>query len=1121
MKARVEQPGTKSLEDFSPLSPVQETPDFPATGADPENSPARAQQIDRSERGGEIPLSFAQERMWFFEQLGGNKPVNNIAVRLDIDGPLETDALESAATELVRRHENLRTVFLKREGRPVGKVMPATPVPIVQQDLTEFPESERERASIRIAEATARDVFDLASVPLFRLLLLRLGPERHWLIVTAHRIASDDVSMSIICRELAAIYQAQIEGRDHGLPALPVQYRDYAGGPRSEYESDCTYWQQKLGGKLPVLDLPTDRPRPPIQIYNGDTVSFTIPVELVRRLEAVAQREDVTLWTLGLAAFEVVLHRYSGQEDIVVGTVASGRTQPDIEHRIGTFTNTLALRTSVSGETTFRDFLRSVHKVALEAFGHQQFPFEKLLEVLQVERDLSRPPLFQVMFTMRDEPLAGVTFGGTPARPEAIHTGTAKHDLTLWIEQDEGGWSGYVEFNPDLFDSSTIQRFCGHFEAVLRGITESCDTRIASLPLLTAAESEEILVRWNATEAPYPNDRCVGELFEEQARRTPDAIAAAFEDDQLTYRELNRRANAVAAYLRSMGAGPEARVGICVHRSLEMLVGLLGILKSGAAYVPLDPAYPKERLTFMVEDSQLHALITGKGLAAEFEGAPTRVVCIEAIAPAEADEAPPGSVTSDNLAYVIYTSGSTGKPKGVMIRHRNVVNFFTGMDQVLGAGPGTWLAVTSICFDISVLELLWTVTRGFKVVIQSDSRGPQRIGESGGPVEGYSIPEQIRRHGITHFQCTPSLMGMLLQEKGATEALASIKKVLLGGEAVTPALLDQLHGPERIINMYGPTETTVWSTSQPIQPGHPVTIGRPIANTSIYILDRFQAPVPIGIPGELHIGGAGVVRGYLNRPELTAERFIANPFGKSGERIYRTGDLARYRADGAIEFLGRLDHQVKLRGFRIELGEIETALRQFPGIRESVVVVRELSASDKRLAAYLVADASIEAVQLRRTLKEKLPDYMVPSFYTFLEKMPLTPNGKIDRKALPDPEGLHATTATAFVAANTDAERKIAEIWRELLQVEKVGLNDNFFDLGAHSLLMVQAQARISEAFGVDLPVIRLFQYPTVSALAKLLSDAPCERVVFDKVQARARKQRQVFARRAGTEVAA
>jgi amino acid adenylation domain-containing protein len=1116
MKARVEQPGTESFEDFSPLTAAQETFSLPATGVDSPNPPARAQQISRSESGDEVPLSFAQERMWFFEQLEGNKAVSNIAVRLEMDGPLETTALESAATELVRRHESLRTVFLKRDGRPLGKVMSATQVSIVQQDLTEFPESERERAAIRIAEATARDVFDLATAPLLRLLLLRLGPERHCLIVTAHRIASDDVSMSIICRELAALYRAQIDGRDHGLPAWPVQYREYVRRQHSEFDRDGNYWRQKLGGKLPVLDLPTDRPRLPIQTYKGGIVPFTISADLARQLEVVARREDVTLWTLGLAALTVVLHRYSGQEDIIVGTVAS--RQRDTEDLIGAFTNTLALRTSVSGETTFRHFLRSVHEAALEAFGHP-FPFEKLLEVLPVERDLSRPPLFQVMFTMREELSEAIAFGGKQARLEAIHTGTAKHDLTISIEHGEGRWSGYAEFNSDLFDPSTMQRFCGHFETVLRGMVESCDTRIASLPLLTPAESEQILVSWNATETPYPKDRCVGELFEEQARRTPEAIAAAFEDDQFTYRELNRRANAVAVYLRSIGAGPEARVGICVHRSLEMLVGLLGILKSGAAYVPLDPAYPRERLTFMVEDSQLHALITEKALAGEFDSAPTRVVCIEAIEPSETDEAPTGSVTPDDLAYVIYTSGSTGKPKGVMIRHRNVVNFFTGMDQVPGATPGVWLAVTSICFDISVLELLWTVTRGFKVVIQSDSRGPQRSGEA--PVEGYSIPEQIRRHGITHFQCTPSLMAMLLQEKGATEALASIQTVLLGGEAVTSALLDQLHGPQRIINMYGPTETTVWSTSQPIQPGHPVTIGRPIANTSIYILDRFQQPVPIGVPGELHIGGAGVVRGYLNRPELTAERFIPNPFGKPGERIYRTGDLARYRADGAIEFLGRLDHQVKLRGFRIELGEIETALRQLPGVRASVVVVRELSASDKRLAAYLVADAPIEAAHLRRTLKEQLPDYMVPSFYTFLDKMPLTPNGKIDRKALPDPEGLRSAKATAFVAANTDVERKIADIWRELLRVEKVGLNDNFFDLGAHSLLMVQAQARISEAFGVDLPVIRLFQYPTVSALAKLLSDAPCERVAFDKIQARARRQRQVFARRPGAEVVA
>ncbi|HMJ66694.1 MAG TPA: amino acid adenylation domain-containing protein [Candidatus Binatia bacterium] len=1108
MKAKVEQPLRES--DFGPLPPTPEGTRFENLTAT-EGPPLFESRLSRDNAGDdEVTLSFAQERMWFFEQLEGSKPVNNISFRFEVEGTLDVDAFEWAATELVRRHESLRTAFLKREGKPVGKVMPASRVAVVKQDLTQFPESERERAATRIAEAAARDAFDLKTGPLVRLQLLRLAPERQWLIVTAHQLACDTRSIPTICRDLGALYEAKREGCDANIAPLRTRYSEYARRQRSEFGSkeDLNYWQQKLGGKLPVLDLPSDRPRPSVQTYNGGVVPFTISAELTRRLEEIAKREDVTLRVLLLAAFSALLHRYSGQEDIVVGTAVDARAQEETKELIGMFANTVALRTSVSGEMSFRELLRLTGETVSGADAHQQFPFEKLVETLQVERDLSRSPVFQVMFAMQDAACERPAFAETRVRVHPIHTGVSKYDLTMSVENGAEGLCGNVEFNSDLFDGSTIQRFCGHFEILLGGVAQNFDARIGALPLLTPGERGQILVTWNGTEMPYAKNRCVHELFEEQVRRTPDAVAAAFEDKDLTYAELNRRANAVAAHLRSLGAAPELRVGICVHRSIEMLVGLLGILKSGAAYVPLDPAYPKERLTFMLEDAQIHALLTEESLAGEFSDAQTKVVPIEKIAPSDGDNNPVGGATSENLAYVIYTSGSTGKPKGVMIRHRNVVNFFTGMGEVVGKTSGVWLAVTSICFDISVLELLWTVTRGFKVVIQSDSRK-----EAATSTEGFSIPEQIRRHSVTHFQCTPSLMGMLLQEKGAPEAVGSVNTVLVGGEAVTSALIEQIHGPQRVINMYGPTETTVWSTSQVLEHGKPITIGRPIANTTIYILDRFQQAVPVGVPGELHIGGAGVGRGYLNRPELTAERFIQNPFGEPDERIYRTGDLARYRADGTIEFLGRLDHQVKLRGFRIELGEIEAALRRFPGVREAVVVVRELNANDKRLAAYLVADAPIEATQLRRALKEKLPDYMVPSFYTSLAKMPLTPNGKIDRKALPEPDGLRATSTTAFVPAKSDAQRKIADIWRELLHVEKVGLNDNFFDLGAHSLLMVEAQGRISKAFGVEIPVIRLFQYPTVSALAKLFDDSPGEKVAFDKIQARARMQRQMFAR--------
>jgi amino acid adenylation domain-containing protein len=1072
---------------------------------------------------GDVPLSFPQEQLWFLEQLHPGRVVNHIAFRLEIEGTLDVAALERAATDLVRRHQIFRTAFAKSDGRPAANVLPPEPVTIVLQDLTQFPVSERERAAVRIAEAAARTPFDLTIGPLLRMEALKLAPEHHWLIFTLHHLAGDGSSITILVRELAALYEASLGGKSAALEPLPLQYQDFARRQRAEFErgamnGDLAYWREKLSGKLPVLDLPGDRPRPPVQTWNAAIVPVSFSADLVEGLAATAARENVTVDTVLLAAFKALLHRFSGQEDIIVGTIVHGRMPEEARDLIGPFENILALRTTVAGEMPFRELLARVSETRMSADAHQQCPFEKIVDLLPLERDLSRSPVFQVMFTFREEASKTPAFGGAQARMQKVHTGAGKCDLTMSLTKTEDALAGYLEFNSDVFDRAMVERVCAHYETLLDGLVANCETTVATLPLLTSAEREQLLAAWNATETPYSRDRCIHELFEEQVRRAPDEPAVVFEDQELSYRELNYRANAVAAHLKGLGAGPEARIGICMNRSIEMLAGLLGILKAGAAYVPLDPAYPKERLALMIEDAQVHALLTEETLAGGFESWPAKVVLMESISSKALEECPASGATSENLAYLIYTSGSTGRPKGVMIRHRNVVNFFTGMDAVLGPKPGVWLAVTSICFDISVLELLWTVTRGFKVVIQSDEGGLRATAarQADGSVTGYDIPAQIKRRGITHLQCTPSLMGMLLQENGAREAIASVNTVLLGGEALTASLLDQLEGVPRIINMYGPTETTVWSTSEVVQRGAPVTVGRPMANTTIYILDRFQQPVPIGVPGELYIGGEGVVRGYWNRPELTAERFVPNPFAPQ-VRLYRTGDLARYRPDGRIEFLGRLDHQVKLRGFRIELGEIEAALRQMPGVRESVVVVREVSANDKRLAAYLVAEKPIEAAQLRRTLKEKLPDYMVPAWFTFLAKLPLTPNGKIDRKALPEPEALAGARA-AFVPPQTRIEHSIAGIWRELLGVEKIARTDSFFDLGGHALLAVQAQARIAAALGVEFSVLQFFQNPTVSALARLLGDTPKEPVALNKFKARAQ---QNLLRRARAEVGA
>jgi amino acid adenylation domain-containing protein len=693
-----------------------------------------------------------------------------------------------------------------------------------------------------------------------------------------------------------------------------------------------------------------------------------------------------------------------------------------------------------------------------------------------------------------------------------------------------------------LFDEPTITRMLGHFRTLLEGAVANPGMKISELPLLTPGEREQMLVEWNRNGAEFPQDECIHELIAEQARRTPDAVAVVFEDAQITYHELNTRADRLAAELRCAGVGPEVRVGICMERSLEMMVGLLGILKAGGGYVPLDPAYPMERLAFMLEDSKASVLVTQPALRDhfKFEISNLKVLCED-----DAHHAfPPSTLNrqpATSLAYVLYTSGSTGRPKGVMVTHRNVVNFFAGMDRVLGTQPGTWLAVTSISFDISVLELFWTLTRGFKVVIQPDEK---RSRSASRPEDGFtdgrrgSVAEQILRHGVTHLQCTPSLAGALALAPESLKAMRSLNWLLLGGEALPVTLAQQLRQGLRgeLINMYGPTETTVWSAAHRVdETGNVIPIGRPIANTSIYILDCNLQPVPAGVPGEIFIGGAGVARGYLDQPGLTAERFIPDPFCSELERrapsrpetknifqlagsvpgaplLYRTGDLGRFRADGTIEFLGRLDQQVKIRGHRIELGEIESTLARHPAVREVVVAAREDSPGDTRLVAYAVLKAGVAAGELRRFLEGQLPEAMMPSAFVFLEKLPLTPNGKVNRKALPAPPEGRPGLDTVYVAPRTGMESAIARVWQELLHVQQVGLHDNFFDLGGHSLLVVQAQAALQHKLGIDLPVVRLFQYPTVHALARFLNESgPAS---LDGINDRGRRKQAAFALR-------
>jgi len=982
----------------------------------------------------------------------------------------------------------------------------------------------------------ARQPFDLTQCPLLRAKVVRLGGDDYLLLLTTHHIVCDGWSMGVFYRELTALYRAFSEGKPSPLPQLQLDYADFARSQRERLQGETLkkqidFWIQQLNGAQTTLDLPTDNPRPPLQTYRGAVQHFALPAKLAIELLRLSRKEDVTLFMLLLAAFQTLLHRYTGQEDILVGSPVAGRTSVEAENLIGFFLNTLVLRGDLSGDPTFRELLGRIRRVALDAYAHQELPFEKLVEALQPARDLSRPPLFQAMFVLQNEPLCPLELAGLKLTPLPTHSGTAKFDLMLSVEEHPGGLNGILEYNTGLFNAETVTRLLGNYQTLLESVAANVEQHLSQLPLSSEAERRQILDEWNDTRAEFARDKCVHQLFEEQVERTPDGEALVFGDGQLTYCELNERANQLAHQLQDLGVGPEVRVGICVKRSLEMMVGLLGILKAGGCYVPLDPKYPKERLAFMLEDAQAPVLLTQDKLRPEFkiEIPNLKLLCLDTLRFNQRGRsratAPQSGVKPGNLAYVIYTSGSTGRPKGVMVTHRNVVNFFDGMDRALGAEPGVWLAVTSISFDISVLELFWTLARGFKVIIQPDDDHAQIAALSGKPTDkkiesgvaedpvngglpgsnggnaitgnrGWrSVPEQISRHGVTHLQCTPSLAKTLILAPESQEAVRRLGKLMLGGEALPISLAKQLRGimSGEIVNMYGPTETTVWSSVHRVDEiGHTIPIGRPISNTGIYILDKNVQPVPIGVPGEIFIGGEGVTRGYLNRPELTAEKFILNPFGaETNERLYRTGDLGRFRADGTIEFLGRIDHQVKIRGHRVELQEIELAFSQHPAVREIVVVAREDPPGDRRLVAYVVSASKTKptASELRRFAQDRLPEAMTPSVFVFLDELPLTPNGKVNRKALPAPEGQRPELETVYAAPSTGREKTIAKVWSELLGVAQVGLNDNFFDLGGNSLLVVQAQSRLREALGRDLEVVKLFQYPTVKALARFLGE--------------------------------
>ncbi len=1039
-----------------------------------------------------LPLSFAQQRLWFFDQFEPGNPIYNRPVVLRLTGRLHADMLERCLNQIVARHEILRTNFSAAGGEPVQVISPSLPLKLRVTDLSDLTNSQREGEALRQAVEESRKPFDLVQDPLVRANLFRLSEEEHLLLWLTHHIVFDGWSDNILLEEFTTLYTDLMAGRSSSLPQLTVQYTDHTVWQRNQFEDqsyaqDLSYWKRQLDNAPQALNLATDRPRPPRQTYRGARHTFSLPVFLSDQLKELSRRAKVTCFMTLFAAFNTLLYRYTGQDDLLVGVPVAGRNRMETERLMGVFINTLTLRTELGGNLTFLELLQRICDVALQAYQHQELPFERLVETLRPDRDLSRAPLFQVMFQLRNLPQWNGKIPGLRVDRIRLDIGVARFDLTLEVEEMQTGLECTFEYSTDLFDPATIDRMRAHFQTLLEGITANPDQRLSDLPLITQSERDRLLVEWNDTHKNYPSDKRIHELFEEQVERTPDSVAVVFEGEAVTYRELNRRANQLAHYLIGLGVGPEVLVGICLERSMKMVVAVLGVLKSGGAYIPLDPSYPRERLRFMLEDAQATLVLTQDRLAESFSRLSARVICPdryrEEIA-LQGEKNPETEAQADNLAYVIFTSGSTGKPKGVQVQHRTAMNLLSDVRERLRLnGQDTSLFVASLSFDISVMELFLPLSLGARVVVVSSEVA----------ADGPRLMDQLSTFRATVMHATPATWRLLIQA-GWQGRLAVI---LCGGEALQPDLAAQLSTRGTSVwNLYGPTETTIYSSAALYQSelyGGKVSIGRPIANTRIYLLDGDLRSVPIGVAGELYIGGAGVARGYLNRSEMTAEKFIPDPYSvEPGARLYRTGDLTCYLPDGNIEYLGRIDHQVKIRGFRIELGEIESVLSQHPTVLENVVMAREDTSGDNRLVAYVITrnKASVTISALRDFLKEKLPDYMMPSQFVFLDSLPLTPNGKLDRAALPQPDQTRPELMITFVAPRTPVEELLAKLWAEVLKLERVGIDDNFFELGGHSLLATQVVSRVRQAFQMELPLRSLFENPTIEGFANMIQSA-------------------------------
>ncbi|HZI18005.1 MAG TPA: amino acid adenylation domain-containing protein [Pyrinomonadaceae bacterium] len=1051
----------------------------------------------RERAGAGAPLSYGQYRLWFLEQLAPGGSLYNVQLAIRLHGGLRLEALEWSLNRIVQRHEVLRSRFVLEEAGPVQVADEPRPLRLQVEDLTDL---EPEAAEASAAEAIGREArrgFDLRGGQLIRALALRLSEDHHVVCLTMHHIVCDGWSTAVFVSEVNQLYTAYVRGEAAPLAELPIQYADYAAWQREwlsgeRLDAELDYWRRQLAGAPARLELPTDRPRPSVQTSRGAVARDAWDAGLVSAARELSQKHGATQFMTMLTVLKILLYRYTGQEDIVVGSPIAGRTRRETEGLIGFFINALALRSRVGAEASFADLVRQEREVCLGAYAHQDVPFEKLVEELNPERELSHAPVFQVMLTLHNMPIGTLEMADLTFSPVETPVAGAKYDLTVRLVEVGGALNCSVEYNADLFEARTVERFTGHFRRLLAAVVAEPHAPVSRLPLLDEGERRQILSDWNQTAADYPRGVCVHHLFEEQARRRPEAAAVRFGGQSLTYGELNERADRLAALLAEQGVGPEVRVGLLVERSMEMPVGILAILKAGGVYVPLDPQYPRERLSFMARDAGLALTLTQERLAGELAGQGLRWLAIESAqldGPAPPAPAPEPAPAGEHLAYMIYTSGSTGRPKGVMVEHRNLAHSTAARDIYYREPVGSFLLLSSFAFDSSVAGIFWTLTGGGTLVLPSRDFERDLSGLAG----------LIREQRVTTMLCLPSLYSFLLQQP-EVERLHSLKTVIVAGEACPPALVArhrELMPQAKLFNEYGPTEASVWSSVLEVgglAEGLNVPIGRPVPNGRMYVLDAHGQPAPVGVAGELYVGGEGVTRGYHRRPGLTAERFLPDPYGpEPGARLYRTGDLGRFLADGNVEFLGRADNQLKLRGYRIELGEIESALEAHPAVASAAVVSRDVvgdEPGDDRLVAYYVAagDGAAPAPgDLRAHLRERLPDYMVPSVFMPVPALPRTPNGKLDRRALPAPAAGREGLATEFAPPADRLESLIAETWSELLQVKEVGVNDNFFELGGHSFLIIRVHDRLQKRLERQFPLLSVFEHPTVRALARFL----------------------------------